>query len=404
MANIDSYDLIVVGAGLAGATLACALAGSPGAESLRIAVLESGVEPVQFTGAEFDPRVVSLTLASQRLLDDIGVWKRISAQRVSRYFDMRVWDGEGTAAIHFSSAEAQVSHLGHIVENSVAVRALRQQLLSLPQVNLIQSARVVALEPPTSVQKLVTITLANAQVLQAPLVIAADGARSSVCELAGFETREWDYGQQAIVTTVRTENSHEYTAWQRFMSTGPLAFLPLNRVADEHYCSIVWSADTELAQTLMQLNDANFCTRLGAAFEHRLGAIEGVAERFCIPLRQRHAREYIQPGIVLVGDAAHNIHPLAGQGINLGLADVSVLVAELARALRRDLPLNDLSILRRYQRQRKTENLTMMGAMEGFKRLFASRSLAVISARNLGIQTLDSLPLLKRYIVQQIIS
>jgi 2-octaprenylphenol hydroxylase len=198
---------------------------------------------------------------------------------------------------------------------------------------------------------------------------------------------------------VHTENPHEFTAWQRFMHTGPLAFLPLQHQGDAHSCSIVWSAEDALAQELMALTDEQFCVQLEAAFEARLGRITRCAERFAIPLRQRHASSYIQPGIALVGDAAHNIHPLAGQGVNLGLLDVIVLVQELERAQRRGVPLTDYSILRRYQRQRLAANLGMMAAMEGFKRLFGNRSLAVNWLRNTGIRELNSMNTIKKIII-----
>jgi 2-octaprenylphenol hydroxylase len=406
--STDFYDVIIVGAGLVGAALACTLAQQPAAAVLRIAVIEAGGEPASFSGEHFDPRVVALTHASQHLLEKIGCWEAIVTARACAYGDMKVWDGEGTAHIDFSSSEVRATHLGHIVENSVAVQALRARINQLPQITFIQPASVVVVEKPNTKNARVTIQLNGAgqlnatRELQASLLIAADGAHSAVRDLAGFTTREWDYGQQAIVTTVRTEQPHQFTAWQRFMPTGPLAFLPLQNAGDAHQCSIVWSAETELAQQLMSLDDEAFCAQLGRAFEYRLGAIERCAERFCIPLRQRHARHYIQPGIALIGDAAHNIHPLAGQGVNLGLLDVAALAEEIERALTRSVPLHDLSILHRYQRQRLTGNLLMMGAMEGFKQLFGSRSLAVTLLRNTGMREMNSLPLLKNFIVKQV--
>lgn len=400
--STECYDVVIVGAGLVGAALACSLAQQPAAATLRIAVIEAGGEIINFHGEDFDPRVVALTHASQHLLETIGCWDAIIAARACAYSDMKVWDGEGTAQIDFSCAEVRASHLGHIVENSVVVQALRERLNQFPQITLIQPASVTALEKSNAKNISTTIYLNDERVLQASLLIAADGAHSAVRDLAGFATREWEYGQQAIVTTVRTEQPNEFTAWQRFMPTGPLAFLPLQQAGDTHYCSIVWSAETELAQELMRLSDEEFCARLGRAFEYRLGAVEQCAERFCIPLRQRHARQYIQPGIALVGDAAHNIHPLAGQGVNLGLLDVAALSEEVTRALTRSVPLYDLSILRRYQRQRLAGNLMMMGAMEGFKQLFGSRSLAVTLLRNTGMREMNSLPLLKNFIVKQV--
>lgn len=396
------YDVVIVGAGLVGAALACALAREKGSAHLRIAVIEAGGEPATFCDGNFDPRVVALTPASQKLLHRIDCWEEIRSERVCPYREMKVWDGEGTAEIHFNSADVRAAQLGHIVENSLAVRELRKQLRGHANIQLLQPAAIVAVKKPDESQQLVRICLDDGSELETSLLIAADGGQSAVRELAGFETREWDYGQQAIVTTVRTEKVHEFTAWQRFMHTGPLAFLPLQNAGDTHFCSIVWSADTELACHLMALSDTEFCAQLGRAFEYRLGIIGHCAERFCIPLRQRHARQYIQRGMVLLGDAAHTIHPLAGQGVNLGLLDVAALTDEIARALTRNIPLHDFSILRRYQRQRLAGNLVMMGAMEGFKQLFGNRSLASGLLRNTGMRGVNSLPALKNFIVKQI--
>lgn len=390
------YDLVIVGAGLVGASLACAIAQQESAKSLRIALIEAGSDTQSFDGENFDPRVVALTQASQDLLTSIGVWDEIVQTRTCAYRDMHVWDGEGTAAIHFNCADVRANHLGHIVESSVILSALRKKIAQHPQIILIQPARVTELVNSSGVE----ITLDDGETITAKLLIAADGAQSKVRELAEFETREWDYGHKAIITTVQTELPNQATAWQRFMRTGPLAFLPLSSINDKHFCSIVWSAEIELADELMQLNDAEFCTRLGFAFEHKLGGVLHSAERYAIPLRQRHAKTYIQPHIVLVGDAAHNIHPLAGQGVNLGLLDVVALAEEIKRALVRKIPLNDFSILRRYQRQRVTGNLMMMSAMEAFKRLFGSNSLMLTWLRNSGMRQLNSVTELKKVIIK----
>ena len=392
----QTFDIVIVGAGLVGASLACAIAQESNAQDLRIALIEAGGDAQHFDGEHFDPRVVALTQASQNLLAKIGVWSQVLQTRACAYRDMHVWDGEGTADIHFNCADVRENHLGHIVENSVIVTALRKKIAEHAQINLIQPTKIVNLLRKDTVH----IELDNGEQLCTNLLIAADGAQSKVRELAEFETREWDYGHKAIVTTVQTELPHRATAWQRFMRTGPLAFLPLSTINQKHFCSIVWSAETELADELMQLNDIEFCARLGFAFEHKLGKIIHAAERFAIPLRQRHAKTYIQPNIVLVGDAAHNIHPLAGQGVNLGLLDVISLAQEIQRALDRKIPLSDFSILRRYQRQRLAGNLIMMSAMEAFKRLFGSQSLMLTWLRNAGIRQLNSLTELKKIIVK----
>lgn len=396
--NAD-FDLVIVGAGLVGAALACAIAQMDAGQTLRIAVLESAQQLDEFSGENFDPRVVALTHASQQLLTDIGCWDAIAAQRVCAYREMKVWDGEGTATIEFDCAEVQRSHLGHIVENSVIVKQLRARMAQLPNIQLIQPVAITQLVPAQPGVSRLSVQLSSGVEITASLLVAADGAKSQVRELAGFATREWDYGQQAIITTVRTEKSHEFTAWQRFMHTGPLAFLPLQQHGDSHRCSIVWSAEDVLAHELMALDEDAFCARLTAAFEARLGKVISCDKRYSIPLRQRHATSYIQPGIALVGDAAHNIHPLAGQGVNLGLLDVIALSREIERALARGLPLADYSILRRYQRQRLAANLGMMSAMEAFKRLFGSRSLAVNWLRNTGMRQLNSAQAIKKVII-----
>lgn len=396
--NLD-YDLIIVGAGLVGASLACAIAQTEAAQDLRIAVIEASSEVQHFSGEDFDPRVVALTHASQKLLTDIGCWGDIVAQRVCAYREMKVWDGEGTAAIEFDCAEVQQSHLGHIVENSVIVNQLRARMAQHNNIFLIQPVAVAQVIPAQAEFPRVRVQLTNGDEITTALLIAADGAQSKVRELAEFSTREWDYGQQAIITTVHTEHPHEFTAWQRFMHTGPLAFLPLQNKGDAHCCSIVWSAEDELAMELMALDDEAFCARLTAAFETRLGRVITCDKRYAIALRQRHATTYIQPCIALVGDAAHNIHPLAGQGVNLGLLDVIALAQEIERALVRGIPLTDYSILRRYQRQRLASNLGMMSAMEGFKRLFGNRSLAVNWLRNTGMRQLNSVAAIKKIII-----
>ncbi len=416
-----AYDLIVVGAGLVGAALATALAKGAQTADLRIAVVEASPVAAS-TVAEidsdcdvdesngnadeppFDPRVVALTQASQALLYRIGAWQLAEQQRICPYGNMEVWDAEGTAHIHFDSRELQQPQLGHIVENRVLTRAILTQMQACPAVELLCPERVAdmrRIESESLQSSVMQVELETGRLLRAPLVVAADGANSFIRQLADFKTCEWDYGHHAIVTTVRTQEPHQFTAWQRFISSGPLAFLPLQHAGDDHYCSIVWSLKSELAGQMMALGDKDFCKALAEAFEHRLGEVLHCDKRFSFPLRQRHALDYSQPGIVLVGDAAHTIHPLAGQGVNLGFLDVAVLVEELQRALERQIPLQDASILRRYQRRRQGDNLTMMAAMEGFKHLFGAKDLSVRWLRNEGMTQLNSVPLLKNFIAKQ---
>ncbi len=400
MSTTRHYDIAIVGAGMVGAALACAL----GDTGLRVALIEARAPASQWPApprgvVDFDPRVSALTPASRDWLDTLGVWSPIEAYGVGTYRHMRVWDAEGTGAIGFDADQVNQPALGYIVENRVATAALLQRLAALPAVHLLAPESLQTLTPEGDGYRL---ELASGAVLQASLLVAADGGRSEVRRQAGVPVREWDYGHHAIVTTVACERPHAATAWQRFLPEGPLAFLPLADIdGDARYCSIVWSAVSERAEALMQLSDTAFCRELGAAFEHRLGAVTACSTRFSFPLQQRHATRYVQPGLALVGDAAHTIHPLAGQGANLGLSDAAVLAGEIRRAVARGLDPGLEAVLLRYQRRRKGDNLGMMLGMEGFKRLFEQDHLALRWARNAGMRWLDQCAPLKRRIARK---
>jgi 2-octaprenylphenol hydroxylase len=254
---------------------------------------------------------------------------------------------------------------------------------------------VSALEPLETGYRL---QLAEGGALSAGLVVGADGAQSRLRQLAALPVREWSYGQRAIVATVAVDGHHRFTAWQRFTDSGPLAFLPLS--ADGRLCSIVWSQEDAEAERLMALDDDAFRAALGRAFEQRLGEITACSRRVCLPLQQRHAIDYVRPGLALVADAAHTIHPLAGQGINLGIQDVAALAEEVRRGVARGLSPGHEEVLSRYQRRRKPGNLAMMAGMEGFKHLFGHREPAVRWLRNQGLQRMDGLPGLKARVIR----
>ena len=388
-------DLIIVGAGMVGSALALALKDS----GLNILLLDGGSMAVRpFSGeAPFEPRVSALSMASQRLLERLQVWPGVQARRASPYAQMQVWDGSGTGSIHFSAASVHAESLGHIVENRVVQDALLEALFD-SEVGLLPNARLEQLRRDGDDWLL---QLVDGRQLRTPLLVAADGANSSVRQMAGCATREWDYLHHAIVTSVRCADAHQATAWQRFTDDGPLAFLPLRRGEDEHWCSIVWSTVPEEARRLMALDDQAFRQALSKAFEWRLGEILEVDPRLCIPLRQRHAKRYIQPGLALIGDAAHTIHPLAGQGVNLGFLDAATLAEVLLHALRRGEALASEKTLSRFERRRMPHNLAMMAAMEGFQRLFQADPLSVRWLRNSGLNLVDGLAEAKALFVRQ---
>ena len=249
------------------------------------------VKPFDAQGP-FEPRVSALSAASQRILKRLGAWEGIAGRRVSPYTDMHVWDGSGTGQIHFSAASVHAQVLGHIVENRVVQDSLLERLHD-SDVGLLSNAR---LEQMRRSGDEWLLTLADGRTLRAPLVVAADGANSAVRKLTGCETREWDYLHHAIVTSVRCSEAHQATAWQRFTDEGPLAFLPLSRDDGQAWCSIVWSTTPEQAEKLMALDDAAFCEALGRAFEGHLGEVVSADPRLCVPLRQRHAKRYVDEG------------------------------------------------------------------------------------------------------------
>tara|TARA_R110001592_G_scaffold363043_1_gene679697 strand:+ start:185248 stop:186468 length:1221 start_codon:yes stop_codon:yes gene_type:complete len=401
MAETLRFDIVIVGAGIAGSALAAALSGN----GLAIALLEAQSLqrpelPVARQLQDFDSRVSAITPRSRSLLEKLGAWEAVAAYRQCAYQHMTVWDAEGTGGIEFDCADVNAPALGHIVENRAIVSALLACVNRSADVTVFSETRLqdCSRDDNASVTR---IQLDNGATLEADLLVAADGALSRVREMFGFTTREWDYGHKAIVTTAQLEHSHEETCWQRFLTSGPLAFLPLPGDGDHHYCSIVWSLAPERAEYLMALDDEAFCGELESAIERRLGRVLGCSQRVAFPLRQRHAVDYVQTGVALVGDAAHTIHPLAGQGINLGLQDVAVLAEEILGGQAQGLDPRQLALLRRYQRRRKGENLLMMAAMDGFKALFEQQSLPLRWLRNAGMRRVSHMGPLKQQLIRR---
>ena len=400
MAEPRYFDVAIIGAGIAGASLAAALSG----EGLSIALIEAqppDAAPLPLTCGvhDFDPRVSALTPRSRDFLATLGAWEAIGSYRTCAYRHMTVWDAQGTGQIEFDAADVDAPELGHIVENRSIVNALLARVAQGADISLFNPAVLESCSRLDSQR--MHLTLESGEALQSALVVAADGALSRLREMMGFRCREWDYGHRAIVATIEVEHPHQETAWQRFLPSGPLALLPLPGDAQHHYCSIVWSLQTHLVDDVLALDDAAFCAELTRASEARLGAVLGSSRRFAFPLRQRHAVDYVQPGVALVGDAAHTIHPLAGQGINLGLQDVAALAQEIVAGHHCAVSPGQIELLQRYQRRRKGDNLMMMAAMDGFKRLFEQDSLPLRWLRNEGMRRVDGLLPLKRQLMRR---
>lgn len=382
----QNYDVLIVGGGMVGSTLAVALSQSA---SLKIALVEAfPPAPLQETDP-FELRVSALTKTSEALLKRLNIWPFLQAQRLSEFTGMHVWETQ-SSHVHFDAAEIGEASLGHIVENRNLQLAATQACAQQSNIELFNKQKPVTLNEQT-------LTLENGLELTADLIIAADGANSQLRQWKDISFDGWDYQQSGIVCTVTTEKPHQHTAWQRFLAEGPLAFLPL---ADPHQCSIVWTNSTEEAELLCKLDDDAFKDILAKQFEHTLGEIVSVSERASFPLKLRHSDHYVEPGFALVGDAAHTIHPLAGQGVNIGLLDAITLANTVKEAHSQSRNIGSLHTLQKYQRKRKADNLLVQFTMDGIKRLF-NHSLAPIQAiRRFGLQTVNKTPLLKLFFMK----
>lgn len=379
-------DLIVVGAGLVGAALALAL----GRSGLTVTVVEAAAPPPAPAG--WDSRIYAVSPGSRDLLESIGVWDRLDRTRIEPVTGMSVHGDRAGAQIDFDALDSGVPALAYIVEGGAVARALWHRLAESDHVTLHTGARPVSLviDPDAA-----TVSLQDGASLRAPLVVGADGAESWVREAAGISARRHPYAQRAVVANFQASQDHGGTARQWFRSDGVLALLPLpgQRV------SMVWSAEETLAEALLEMDPSALATHVAEAALGALGELAVVTPAVGFPLQARVASRLVQPRLALVGDAAHNLHPLAGQGVNLGFRDVRVLAATLAaRGPERDVGV--LPLLRRYERARREDIVAMFAATDGLQRLFSSRVPGIAALRNTGLSLAGRLPGLKSLLAQ----
>ncbi|MDF2778541.1 FAD-dependent 2-octaprenylphenol hydroxylase [Pseudescherichia sp.] len=388
---MQSVDVAIVGGGMVGLAVACGLQGS----GLRVAVLEQNPPQPLPESAPPALRVSAINAASEKLLTRLGVWSSIVANRASCYHGMEVWDKDSFGRIAFDDRSMGYSHLGHIIENDVIHQALWQRA---------QQCQDVTLMAPAGVQQVAWgeneafLTLKDGGMLTARLVVGADGANSWLREKADIALTSWDYRHHALVATIRTDEPHEAVARQVFHGDGILAFLPLS---DPHLCSIVWSLPPLEAASMQDTTEEAFNQALDMAFDNRLGLCHLESERLVFPLTGRYARQFAAHRLALVGDAAHTIHPLAGQGVNLGFMDAAELVNELKRLHGAGKDIGQHLYLRRYERSRKHSAGVMLASMQGFRELFAGTHPAKKLLRDLGLKLADTLPGVKPQLIRQ---
>ncbi len=384
------YDVMVVGGGMAGLSLSLGLVQN----GFKVAVVEVGNIVKSFDEAAAPKRVSAINAASQGLLNELGVWRDIVNMRINPYVAMEVWDQNSSAQLSLKAEECSLQSLGAIVENDLIVAQL-YQALKKSDVAIFEHSKITALTSHTSHT---AITLDHGKELEAALIVGADGANSFIRQQYNFDCSVKSYQQHAIVANVKAIKPHQDIAYQRFLKKGVLALLPL---CDPYLCSIVFSIASDELTKFNAMDDKSFNEYLSMTAEGKLGDLQLQSKRMSFELIERHVDSYYKQGVVLIADAAHTIHPLAGQGINLGFADVRALIEVLTEAkhLRRNIA--DVSTLAKYARKRQFDNQLMIHTMQGLKQLFCNDHLLIKPLRALGVNAINNSKILKRFFIEQ---
>jgi len=383
----EEFDVLIVGGGMVGAAVACALGGS----SLKVGLVEKAMPEAFLPEQEHDMRVSALSIASKHILETVGAWDTVLEMRSCPFKRMRVWETAGDT--EFNCDNINYEALGYIVENRVTQLALLKRAQQFSNVQLLCP---VTIKQITYQNGQGSVELDDGEVISAQVIVGADGGQSRVRQTVGLGVTSWDYQQHAMVINVETDYEQQDITWQRFVPTGPQAFLPLSG----RNGSIVWYNTPNEVSRLKKISEQELITEMTETFPDCLGKINKILGVASFPLKRQHAQEYVKQGVALVGDAAHMINPLAGQGVNIGLLDAAMLAEVLLEASDKGKNIADISVLKRYERLRRNENLKMMTVMDLFYRVFSNKVLPVKFLRNLGLGLAERITPLKNKVMR----
>jgi len=384
-------DIVISGGGMNGISLALALAPT----GLDITVIEAN-DPAKFTTEKFDGKVIALAYASKKIFEKVGVWDKMSKES-GEILDIRIVDDSSPLFLHYDHSDIGDQPMGYIVENRYIMGALYEGLKENKNINLVT---LETLESYESGRNNISVQLKSGKEINSKLLIAADGRRSKIRELSAISTREFNYNQTAIVFTAWHEKNHDGVAVENFLPSGPFAILPMGRLDENgesgHFSSIVWTETTELAPSYTEMNEVQFNEEVRKRFGDWLGEVKLVGDRWNYPLNLIFAETYIADRMCLMGDAAHGVHPIAGQGFNLGMRDIAALADIIAETSSLGLDVGGGNVLKRYEQERRHDNLQMIVVTDFLNRLFSNNIAPIKLARRVGLAAVEKMPPLKK--------
>ncbi len=386
------FEVIIIGSGVTGSLLAALLSSN----GLKVCLIDKK-KPLNIDrNQKYTGKTAALNLFSLNIFKEMRLWEALMPE-ATRFDKLYVWDGEGSSSVNFLASDIQEDNLGFVVSNNSLLISLRKHLSNLDSLSFMFNQEVVEIK---SNKKFAEIYTSNGEKITSNLIVGADGSRSSVRQLLNIRSRTWSYNQTAFVASLKSEGSHENTAWQVFTKEGPLALLPFDDPSGPGL-SLIWSVKDELYKTIKEVSKDNFLKILESKTERVLGNLQLSGEFFSFPLEHLHAKEYYFKRTVLVGDAAHTIHPLTGQGLNLGLADAYSLQEILIQAKRKGLDLGSEEVLSKYQKTRQTPNMLMAAFVQLFKDGFEDKNPWIKFGRNLAFQVTTQNKWLKRKFIRE---